>query len=808
MRKLCVVLGALIAGCGAPAPPAETPVRHAGGRCGDAVGASPFKRSDATHILVADFFSSRSAERDLGETVAHQIDDELRRFKEETLRDPQSFDIEVPESALEIERLRCFVGSHEQARRIADALDADVVLWGKAYCNPESTVVVDNRSNVRVSELKTGDNAVINIGKTEVHAAKPYSVCPSATLSWSDRDLRASDRHELTSLAELDLPRMQSTKPFGLIQFALGLHFYERENYWLAARFFQRSEQDVLVHERNVETLDLYLGMAYLHLPDFKKSIEFSQRALGRASDTDPLMHAALLNNIGGALQEQGDYAGAIEHFRRALVIDKKALGMEHPSTARDLNNIGLALAEQGNNAAAIEHYRRALTIDEKVLGKEHPSTARDLSNIGLVLARQGDYAAAIEHYRRALAINENVLGKGHPSTAKNLNNIGSARDAQGDYASAIEHYRRALAIDEKVLGKEHPSTARSLNNIGSAHHAQGDYAAAIEHYRRALTISEKTLGKDHPTVAATLNNVGVALAEQGDYAAAIEHYRRALTIDETALGRGHPSTARDINNIGLVLAKQGDYAAAIEHYRRALTIDETALGKDHPSTARYFNNIGGARHAQGDYAAAIEHYRRALTIDETALGKDHPSTARDLNNIGGVLHEQRDYAAAIEHFRRALAVNETALGKDHPTVAATLNNIGLVLAEQGNYAAAIEHFRRAIAVFVARLGDAHPSTRAVRSNLALTLAQRSGWARDGSRGGVVVLRCTNDSCAGLTAGDWITVYDAAKVRSAQHLIELTQATSTKRSVKVTLRRDGKPIEITAPGGRLGIELH
>jgi S1-C subfamily serine protease len=42
---------------------------------------------------------------------------------------------------------------------------------------------------------------------------------------------------------------------------------------------------------------------------------------------------------------------------------------------ARDLSNIGSALKEQGKAGEALEHYRRALAIDEKALGKEHPTT-------------------------------------------------------------------------------------------------------------------------------------------------------------------------------------------------------------------------------------------------------------------------------------------------------------------------------------------------------------------------------------------------------------------------------------------------
>jgi hypothetical protein len=39
--------------------------------------------------------------------------------------------------------------------------------------------------------------------------------------------------------------------------------------------------------------------------------------------------------------------------------------------------------------------FERALAISEKALGPEHPDTARSLNNLGLLLKAQGDVAAA-----------------------------------------------------------------------------------------------------------------------------------------------------------------------------------------------------------------------------------------------------------------------------------------------------------------------------------------------------------------------------------------------------------------------------
>ncbi|MEE9140229.1 MAG: tetratricopeptide repeat protein, partial [Alphaproteobacteria bacterium] len=80
-------------------------------------------------------------------------------------------------------------------------------------------------------------------------------------------------------------------------------------------------------------------------------------------------------NNIGSVRQAQGDLEGAAKAFERALAIDEKAFGPDHPSVARDVNNIGSVLQAQGDLEGAAKAFKRALRIFERALGPEHPKT-------------------------------------------------------------------------------------------------------------------------------------------------------------------------------------------------------------------------------------------------------------------------------------------------------------------------------------------------------------------------------------------------------------------------------------------------
>jgi len=61
--------------------------------------------------------------------------------------------------------------------------------------------------------------------------------------------------------------------------------------------------------------------------------------------------------------------------MRRALAIDEKSHGPEHPNVAVNLNNLALLLKNTNRLKEAELLMRRALAIDEKSYGPQHPSS-------------------------------------------------------------------------------------------------------------------------------------------------------------------------------------------------------------------------------------------------------------------------------------------------------------------------------------------------------------------------------------------------------------------------------------------------
>lgn len=93
--------------------------------------------------------------------------------------------------------------------------------------------------------------------------------------------------------------------------------------------------------------------------------------------------------NVGVALAETGDVAGATPYFRRAL--------KGHPQSAEANNNLGMALAVQGDFAGAIPCYERALASEPGLMGVDY--------NLAVALERVGHLDQARLHYERALEL-------------------------------------------------------------------------------------------------------------------------------------------------------------------------------------------------------------------------------------------------------------------------------------------------------------------------------------------------------------------------------------------------------------------
>jgi hypothetical protein len=146
---------------------------------------------------------------------------------------------------------------------------------------------------------------------------------------------------------------------------------------------------------------------------------------LRRGRVVGALAALAVLAALAGTSRVQlGYWKDGLTLFRHALAVTENNW-LAHFGVAR-------ALQDQGDLAGAEEHYRRALVFN--------PGYKEAINNLGILIARRGDLQSALACFIQAASL--------APQDAFPQLNIGRANERLGKRAAAREAYLRALNLD------------------------------------------------------------------------------------------------------------------------------------------------------------------------------------------------------------------------------------------------------------------------------------------------------------------------------------------------------------------------
>ncbi len=129
--------------------------------------------------------------------------------------------------------------------------------------------------------------------------------------------------------------------------------------------------------------------------------------------------------------EQRADVLMARKMYREAIDAYR-----ESPATAVLMNKIGIAFHQLGDFVAARKHYERAMKLDKK-----YPDA---INNDGTVFYAMKRYKQAISRYKKALEL--------APNTASFWSNLGTAQYSIGKYAEMSEAYQKAIALDPEIF--------------------------------------------------------------------------------------------------------------------------------------------------------------------------------------------------------------------------------------------------------------------------------------------------------------------------------------------------------------------
>ncbi len=256
--------------------------------------------------------------------------------------------------------------------------------------------------------------------------------------------------------------------------------------------------------------------------------------ALLRQDPAEPVALAHGLADLGEALRQAGDLVEAEEITTEAHDLLVRALGSEHPETARALQELAAVWRDSGRVAEARDAYAQCLEILESTLGPNHISIAVVATNLAGTHLRLDDATRAVELLQRVTAIESVQLSPGR-ATASTLHTLGNAHVMLGQLDEAQAAFSRGLEQLGSELRPEHPERAIFISSLASVALDRGDTSGAIALATESQALRRRAYGPDDPRLAFEDLVLAGASLQHGSPQRALEYaeHGRRLLVDD-----------------------------------------------------------------------------------------------------------------------------------------------------------------------------------------------------------------------------------------------------------------------------------
>jgi tetratricopeptide (TPR) repeat protein len=272
----------------------------------------------------------------------------------------------------------------------------------------------------------------------------------------------------------------------------------------------------------------------------YKRSLQIFETAQAPSTDI-----SALLDDLAGVYATGKQWALARQTYERALEIDRRILGDDHPRLSEHLGNLAIVVQNLGDLKQAEALYREAIRRREKAYGVSSAQTASASANLGLLLQREGRLDEAEPLLRSAVASTLAKWGPNHYLVGWQRVSLGIVLHDKGDLAGAEDEYRQALAIYEKALPANHLYRAALLSHYARLLVDRGKPADALSMSQQSLKVygetasaSSTALAQAHAIHAYALEHLGKSQEAAREIDAALPVLIKARGVDDPLVRR------------------------------------------------------------------------------------------------------------------------------------------------------------------------------------------------------------------------------------------------------------------------------
>jgi tetratricopeptide (TPR) repeat protein len=446
-----------------------------------------------------------------------------------------------------------------------------------------------------------------------------------------------------------------------------------------------------------------------------------SARRIERAGgERSPWLPQALCF-LAEQLHLAGDFTESEKVYERALDIQRRRRGADHPDLVTSLRGLARLHLSRGNVVAAEVRFRQALEICINGLGDNHPDTAESLNDLASLRQQLGDLLTAEALFRRALAIRREYLGADHHKTLTSQHHLALVLAGRGETAEAVDLLEKAVALTEPG----NPARSQLQHSLAMLCNARGERIRALDLLREMLAAQEKAFGHSHAALIPVLRDLALVQAGLGDYLGAREQVER-IRAARAAFPLPDPlGQALDLVNLSDLHRQLGDTERAWCLARQALAAVRRHLPPRDPGLVGYLRHCAGAGQARRSYRAARRLYHEALRLVTDAGGRHHPLAAALWSDLACLEVARGKPRQAIPLYERSAEMFRAALGEDHQDHAVARRALGVHLRTQGEYARAEAELTRHLEIVRRTAGADHPVVAMAHQQLAELRRQR-----------------------------------------------------------------------------------
>jgi len=225
----------------------------------------------------------------------------------------------------------------------------------------------------------------------------------------------------------------------------------------------------------------LNIGLNYYSLNEYKRAIEYFNKALILAGEKTVIDSITIYSNLADCYMEIGDFSSAIDFAEKSIYI--KADQFETNTVKNVFSFILINSKDSFNLIRALKYSEEILQLSQSIKDFENLIVA--FNNLSLANRDLNNFDQALIFYKRALEITNN---SDTVEIAVLLNNIAIVYREQKKYSLSIETLNKSLTLYNKYFkSKYHFDYSAVLENLADSYTALQQFDTALHHYQKSL---------------------------------------------------------------------------------------------------------------------------------------------------------------------------------------------------------------------------------------------------------------------------------------------------------------------------------